>query len=102
MPCATLCELSSGLAGFAPATLAFALLLFYGSSLPLAPDARAKRRHEIDHVGAVFRRLGQLDRFARGFALHEFAKGQLILILELRGIEVSGLLIQDVRGKLDH
>ena len=46
--------------------------------------------------------LGRLDGLAGRLALDQLAQRQLELVLELRGIEVAGLGVEDMRGEADH
>ena len=66
------------------------------------PSRSAQGFHQIDDVRAAFFLCRRLDGLAGGLALDELAQRELVLVLELRGVEAAGLPIEDVAGKLDH
>ena len=68
----------------------------------LALQARLQRIHQVDDVVRLFLALGDLDRLAGGLAAHQRLQRVLIFILELRGIEMRGLGVQDVAREFDH
>src|SRR3984957_8921365 len=65
-------------------------------------EALLEGSHEVDDLGVVVRRLRRLDRFALAFLLDQGAQGVLVAVAELAGIEVAGLLLDDLLGDLQH
>src|SRR5262245_23323441 len=66
-----------------------------------ALDALAQRVHQVDDVARFRPFLRHLDRLALRFAAHQRLQGVLVLVLELRRVEVCGLGVEDVLGELD-
>ena len=65
-------------------------------------QARLQRIHQVDDVIRLFLALGDLDRLAGGLPSHQRLQRVLILVLELRGIEMRGFGVQDVAREFDH
>src|SRR3954451_268216 len=71
--------------------------------LPAASlQALLQRIHQANDVARPLFGLRQLDLFAAGLALHQGLQRVLVVVLELAGIEMGGLGLEDMAGKLNH
>jgi len=59
----------------------------------LALQALLERVHQADDIVGPFFGFGRLDRLAGGLALDQRLQRILVLVLELAGIEMSGLCL---------
>src|SRR6478735_2785793 len=71
--------------------------------LPAASlQALLQRIHQADDVARLLLRLWQFDCLAAGLALHQGLQRVLVVVLELAGIEMGGLGLEDMAGELHH
>src|SRR3954451_9473816 len=71
--------------------------------LPAASlQALLQRIHQANDVARPLFGLRQLDLFAAGLALHQGLQRVLVVVLELAGIEMGGLGLEDMAGELNH
>src|SRR5689334_309418 len=67
----------------------------------LLAEARAKRVHQVDHVADGGPRLCS-DGLAVALLVDEVNQRRFIVVLELLGLELPGLRVDDVLGEIEH
>ena len=72
--------------------------------LPSFPclHALAQRLHEVDDVAAIRALFRRLDGLAGCLALDQLSQRELVLVLELRGVEAARLFVEDMACELNH
>src|ERR1700722_14544945 len=68
---------------------------------PVGRQALSQRVHQVHDVRSL-RLLRPLDRLAGLLLLEEVLEGALVLVLELLGVEVPRLGVDDVSGQVKH
>src|SRR5262249_14163633 len=61
-----------------------------------------ERRHEVDGLVVVLGRLRWLDRLALALLLDQGAQRVLVAVIELAGVDLARLLLDDLLGDLQH